>query len=556
MESYAAEKKYEAFKIPARLPGAAGGAVQAPPQNKSAAPLSDGLFYEIDYDSSPIAGVGKFVLKPQKLEPPKRDGIRELFYEMRDIARRYNNAPFWNNSVYYDKVIRQDNARVFYKQAVFMKDFTDDYPEQAEFFSYYPYYQMLGYEQLRTYFTWRTKVREGIIAKTSLSYAFIYCYELLNNVGVESPREGLDRLIAFWRDFRAYEPSLGQYVLRWLKDYHIYYNLPQSFRDFAEEHRLTEHYPKMAGPGESFALFCSISKYDIRKSAFYTEATAALIKDCFGFVIEKLSQALEGAGMSFDDAVFMPAKRLTPWTPFKDALFFPRLKQPDRRTVLSENEIYICANNRWSFSTVISSESAKQLIGYAMKQTEAVLRRLTKYKYKLSANVGTVSHPAAQRLRALGQPLEKLITGAVTEFYREATKTVVTVDSSSLSRIRREALVTQEALSVEDNAQCTVHNAQLPEQRASVDIPDAGPVQATSGWENLREALSETELGALAVILRGGDIKTFAGECGIMLEVLAEGINEKAMDFIGDNILDGEFIVYEDYAEQVNQLQL
>jgi len=42
------------------------------------------MFYEIEYDSSPYPGVGKFVLKPQpqKIGEPEKDEIRELFGQM------------------------------------------------------------------------------------------------------------------------------------------------------------------------------------------------------------------------------------------------------------------------------------------------------------------------------------------------------------------------------------------------------------------------------------------------------------------------------------------
>ena len=44
------------------------------------------------------------------------------------------------------------------------------------------------------------------------------------------------------------------------------------------------------------------------------------------------------------------------------------------------------------------------------------------------------------------------------------------------------------------------------------------------------------------------ELKKFADECGVMLEVLADGINEKAMDIVGDNILSDDFEIYDDYA--------
>lgn len=39
-----------------------------------------------------------------------------------------------------------------------------------------------------------------------------------------------------------------------------------------------------------------------------------------------------------------------------------------------------------------------------------------------------------------------------------------------------------------------------------------------------------------------------------MLEVLAEGINEKAMDCVGDGLLDEELVIYEEYREQIREI--
>ena len=111
---------------------------------------------------------------------------------------------------------------------------------------------MMGYGQLRTYFTWRTKVRQGDILQTSLSYVFLYLYELLNNIGVESPQEGMERLMLLWDAYRVYDESIDKYVLRWLKDYHIYYELPWSFRDFVQRHNLSPPLSEAVCPGRRF----------------------------------------------------------------------------------------------------------------------------------------------------------------------------------------------------------------------------------------------------------------------------------------------------------------
>lgn len=591
MDDINTDKKYGSYKIPNRRQLQESGVSKTSPQSGEYTQISfsDGLFYEIDYDNSPIPGAGKFVLKSEKIEPPHKDEIRELFYRMRDIARQYP-FPHTDYSRFFDRRVQQGNARIFYMQGIFMKDFEDDYPEQVPFSSYFPYYQMLGYEQLRTYFSWRTKVRKGSVANTSLSYAYLYVYELLNNIGADNPQDGLDRLMFFWTSFRDYDSSIDKYIIRWLKDYHIYYDLPKPFKEFVREHNLTEHYPNIADTENCFDLFCAISKYDIRKSAFFSEDNSRLITDCFNFVIKSIRQEFEKAGISFNDSLFYPTKKLVTWTPFKGALFYNWLKQPDRRVVFSENEIYVCSNNEWSFSTIITTDSGRQFIAYVMKQMESVLRTVKKYKYKITANMDMMNQDTVRKLQKAGIFIDNIVKSATMEFFREANKIVVTVDHTSLNRIRQEAYATQEALIVEDEfdtgyplrtpakQSCEEHNifAELsdkPDNSGLTDTQagysgfsdtktnkesgfDTEPEAEPDVWDGLGEALSELELQALAVILQGesnpyDNIKEYADRNKIMLEVLVDGINEKAMDYIGDNILDDEFSIYEEYIEHV-----
>lgn len=520
------------------------------------------LFYVVEFDSVNEKGEDEPVPQSQKIEQPEKDEIRNLFYSMRDIERAHRST--FNYKRFFDKKVQHDNAVILYKQGMFMKDFTDQYADKIPFSSYFPYYQMMGYGQLRTYFTWRTEVRKGNVTDTSLSYAFLYIYELLNNIGVDDPQEGLDKLMSFWNAFSVYNKGIDKYVLRWLKDYHIYYELPNSFKEFIEKNNLSMYYPGIADTGDDFDLFCAISKYDIRKSAFFTDDKIKLITDCFHFVTNKLRQVFMARGIHFDESIFQPTKKMSVWQPFKDALFYQWLKQPDRRIVLSENEIYMCSQNKWTFSTVITTESGRQLIGYVMKQMESDLRKVTKYKFKLSANVNTVTHTVVGKLNEAGLSLEKIVGDAVMEFYRETTKTVVKVDHTALTRIRQEALATQEKLTVPEQDEQAVF-ASMPLDLTLTAVGNMPPMPQPVGesvsmadiWESFKNALTATETQALSVVLHGetdSNIKKFADEYGIMPEVLVDGINEKAMDFIGDNLMDEEFVLYDDYKDQVKEM--
>jgi hypothetical protein len=88
---------------------------------------------------------------------------------------------------------------------------------------------------------------------------------------------------------------------------------------------------------------------------------------------------------------------------------------------------------------------------------------------------------------------------------------------------------------------------------ATSDTADE-PSPASGIWKEFKDRLSEHEVKALEVVLCGSDLKAFADECAVMTEVLIDAINEKAMDCIGDNLMDDEFSIYDDYKEQVKDL--
>lgn len=117
MDSVETDRKYNSVKIPARQQVSQVRADTVLQKNNTSTSVSvdNGLFYEIDYDLYPIKGVGKFVLKPQKIEPQEKDEIRELFYAMRDISRNHRINHSYNR--FFDRGVRQDNAAIFYKQA-------------------------------------------------------------------------------------------------------------------------------------------------------------------------------------------------------------------------------------------------------------------------------------------------------------------------------------------------------------------------------------------------------------------------------------------------------
>lgn len=543
-------KEYTAFSIPRRDQQPPSGTV-SPARSGSANKnmFTDTRFSEIEiqpypgFSSASEAAVRFFasVTPPQQIEQKPVDPIRQRFFDMRRIAS--------------DRPFARDDGELFYRQAKFMTGFTDDFEGDTKLSIYFPYYQHMGYEQLRTYFTWRTKVRKGEILPTSVSYAFLYVYELLSGIGADNPTDGLEKLVAIWDEFLRYGPVLGRYMPQWFKDYHIYYKLPHTFSEFVKEHNMYKYYPEMflfdREVDNRLEIWNSISDYSVIGSKFYKGENRQLFRDCFNFVLDEISAFCARRQYSIEKVFIYQYNRARLWFPFRKALFYPWLKQPDRKVSLPGQERYVCKNNRWTASSPIYYSNQKYYIGYIIKKTEACLRQVLKFKYKIKVD----SHLLFSNYPDL-KDIDDLIEKAVKVFLIDRSRTVVTVDHANLARIRKEALGTQDKLIVSyDNGGDQELETEVHEIEPDVEVRDSE--LGDNGWVALKNTLSTVEMKALTILLHGDmNIKTFADENGIMLEVLVDSINEKAADSIGDSILelDDDINIFNEYAEYVAEM--
>ena len=119
----------------------------------------------------------------------------------------------------------QSRESIFIKQAKLLAGYEDDYQFYSSVVHYFPTYQALSDSELRGYFSWRTRLRKGDVQKTSLSFAFLYIYELLNQIGVSEPLEGYQKLVALRDAYGALDDRILSYLDRWLTDYVVYYGL-------------------------------------------------------------------------------------------------------------------------------------------------------------------------------------------------------------------------------------------------------------------------------------------------------------------------------------------
>ena len=502
------------------------------------------LFAEVEVAGTREPG-GPAVPAPFSLPAGPRiiDPIRQKFYEMRRLAAR---NPFARN-----------DAEIFYRQAKFMEDFEDDWPGDAPYKGYFPCYQTMGHEQLRAYFTWRTRARRGEYPPTSSAYVCLYIYELLANVGASDPGDGLTRLMAVWEAVRDADPSLNRHMLQWLRDYHIYYELPRSFADFAFQNGLGTYYPELsADGGDSLAMWESVSTYSITKSKFRTDENREFVDKCVLHAMRRVQEACAAGGLESDSLVYEVSGRRMAWYPFERALFYDWLPQNDRTVRISARSAYTCRGGRWTSSGSYAGPEGRSAAGFILKHAESCLRKIQGYKHKLTADPDMISHKAAQALDIAGIDLAKVIEAAVREFVTESKRTVVTVDFGSLERIRKEALGTQERLIVDESPAPPPAAPLLLNIDAEEDA-EAEQSSPPDVWTQFGLSLTREEAEALTAALGGpGAFARYAAGRGLMPEVLADGINGKAADTVGDAVLDmdGGGEVYGEYVENVKRV--
>ncbi|MDR2665352.1 MAG: TerB N-terminal domain-containing protein [Oscillospiraceae bacterium] len=524
-----ASREYKPFPIPKRGRETSGGGGAA----RRALTDIVANYAQVDIGPPPAAEPQRIARAAQAVPTASWDECRARFHAMRQIADMFSRDC-------------RGHSFIFCDQAAFMCDFEDDYAEYAAFSGSVPCYEYMGHRQLRTYFTWRARVRRGEVDCVSPGYAFVYVYELLNNIGVDDPMDGFCKLVFFWDAFGRHDPALDVYMPGWLKDYYAYYGLPDTFQSLAIQHGLDKHYPEVFVYGSdetAFNAYADISRYDARKSRFFTGENARHMTEGFLFVIERFRSLCSAASQHFEDLVYCASTNRQWRTLFGDALFYPSREQPDRKVTISKREWYISRNDRWIRRSTALSSAGRDLVTYIMRATESALRDAVGYTYAIKAKQWYFT----DGLQRLGLDAEAIIRAAVAEYFAIANRKRVVVDDASLNRIRKEASDTRDMLLVAEG--------DAPPPPADTEPRPVHTRDEAAGardmWAELFASFTSAETYALADVLRGGDIRSAAGAAGVLPEVLADGINQKAMDILGDVILEynDAASVYDDYAE-------
>ena len=336
------------------------------------------------------------------------------------------------------------SPKLFVRQGRLMADYEDDFSYSGTFFRYYPTYQLMSDVQLRGYFSWRTKVRRGQIEYIPLSFVFVYLYELLNLIGVDSPEEGYERLTSFSAAYAAIDGSAEHYLRDWLVDFAAYYGLPpEEIRD-AESLRPYRLYTVLSQwrqhtPEELFEAISGLSSYNIEKSKFYRaypEDTMTVLCRVFTEFSEHHAKKLKN---SLCERLFGKVHTL-PYTMFSSAVVALDRNRPDTDYEIFPWYGYNCRNGTWYRTRLDRSPAKNRRLGELVRDVDAVMRERYGFDAPLKTTVQT-------------KVFSNIVNTAVDEWLEEKRRkaaAVIQIDVGKLDAIRSDASATRERLMTEE----------------------------------------------------------------------------------------------------------
>ena len=486
--------------------------------------------------------VHTFTLGPEGRETPYRD--TPLTGERRETAGIPEKLREMRRLYEYGAHTFGQTCKNFYVQGKFMEDYEDDAPWNGEIRLYYPSYHDLRLEQLRGYFTWRTALRRGEFRPIATSLAYIYVYELLNDIGASDAEDSLRKLREFeigYLDSGIGEGDMRRNLRRWMLEKAVISGLPpETAREYADPDMLLRDEAlaalreyKARTDGEIFRALLTLAGSKLSRSpAAHSEEGQRLFARVWRLAAAKERQ--EGKTLF---TLCFGGCRSHRWDPLANALYYWRKRPAAAAYELDEVRTYTFNGGIWTEKCYQERSFDKKLLEGLLHETDRQLR--------LYLDLGRRLQEKPEE--AWASEYVEAVIEEDRQARAEAERKKVVIDLSGLERIRRDALETRDSLLTEED---------LREAEEREAEPPPAPTEAETGPspEAPETPLDREQRELLTLLVRGEPVKGWLAERRRMPTVAVDAINEALYDEIGDSALecDGdEITLAEDYREDI-----
>ena len=451
---------------------------------------------------------------------------------------------------------------LFYKQALAIADLEDDYSPQYGnagsitasrdiYGDYFSGFQQLNVRSMRSYITWRTKVRRGDIEQTRLKFALAYISELIHCIGFSTPEEAYDALNRFIGSYSEIDERIGYFCRGIQNGFVIYYGLPNDL--LTEDRRYN-----IGCPIEDWAILLepenypdnvlikeldNRSRYSLIGSAFY-----AKYPDELQSIAARVYRSFLRKGGEEFIKEYIGTTAFSKIDLFGSLLFFDHLHRADYTYSVNAHTSFRCSNGRWSESHFRRSSDNTAALSRLLRNIDYVLRERYAFTRKIKPD-------------GLSKELEAMIDQEILAYKkqkREEEIGKIVIDMSKLNSIRTNSSETAELLlaateedAIEDVAN-EVSEMTTPRDRDET-VLDADDSKESTAYTDIPE-LSETESILLKCLVSGEAYTNKLLDLGTLPSIAADGLNEKLFDTFGDTVIidNGTGLeIIEDYLEEL-----
>lgn len=478
---------------------------------------------------------------------PPPDPVPERIREMRSM---------FDSS---DYLVRSESS-IFVTVGRFMEDYTDDHPYGGSVSPDARTYSMLSDNQLRGYFTWRTKVRNGIISKAPPAYALIYLSELVNGIGWKTPADGLDMMAGFLRTYSKLDPGAVVRGPDWMCDFCACHNLPSSDIPVTEMQNLMLRLmsPETIPPGHIEKIMSAISDYSIFSKKTYRDRRP----DLDSVVCRMLTDL---------DALLK--------TQYTDLAHFIFHQSVNAYYVMFPGLVYYGANDRQHYEYAIRGRANYKRDGRFWIKTTYTLPKSS--VDTMDAFLKTLDSCLRDRWGLKPQVTPRLPVGgeyfrcvvrAIDEWTEERKVCKVSIDPENLRRIRTDAEDTMEKIMTSEERGVPEYGEDTKKTSSTIDPDDAVPNAVEENGPEDAEEIGTTDGGPadgpaalltsderrfLSLLLGNGPWREFLNEKHMAVTLVVDSVNGKLYDEFGDTVLEfvgNELRPVEDYRDELEAM--
>lgn len=437
----------------------------------------------------------------------------------------------------------RQKCKNFYLQAKFMADYEDDAIWNGEVRQYFTTYHDLNIKQLRGYFGWRSEIRKGNYKRISTSLAYIYLYELINLIGVNSVEDSLNKMQEFelkYLDSGIGDSSMRKNIRKWMLTLAVLNGIdPHKAREYADVDMMARDNALLilrnSNEYEDKDVFKALSIFGGKRIS-----SSIVIKKYGNRGIHLFSEVWRAAQKEKEQNLFhicFGHKKNFRWYPFGNAVYYGKVKQRQQIYKLNKCREYIFEDEIWMESSYHKLSFDKKKLDSFLHETDRMLRLYLKS----------------------GRPLKKIngeewvdryvkVVIELDKRYQIEKKTPkIAIQFGKLERIRSDANKTQNSLLIEDEVN-------IFEETMNEVTKEDHSMEENDESSSL---LNSFQIELLKMLLRGDSIKNLVESAHTMPEVIVDDINGALFDIIGDSVVGFEnntIFLIKDYKDEVNEI--